>query len=136
MTDIDRFDRRAKIIIVWLAIAMCVSGCWKKEVVAPPPVPTTIPEPIPTENEALTAVARYFPHSKRVCYDPAWGYFLDYGHSLMAKEEDDGMMHGNYLVRDVKFHKSSNGTFFIDNIPDEGLIPVSPDLNNLTCKTP
>lgn len=126
---------KGKHAALMLALAACFGGCEKKVDITPA-LPPPVVEEVPTTDQALAAVARFYNHSKRVCYDADWGYFLDYGKPLTGKEEDDGMMHGNYLIQNVKFHKSSNGTFFIDNIPDDKMISVSPDLNALPCKAP
>jgi hypothetical protein len=105
-----------------------------RSLVPPPAEVTTVKEPVPLVDEALAAVARSHPHSKKVCYDPDWGYFLDYGKLPDPNTPDDGFLHGTLLIQDIVFHRSANGTFWMNRIDDNKYISLFPDLSGLTCK--
>ena len=118
-------------ILEVIASVVLLAACSKAPPATPPTQPEVVQGPVPTTDEALAAIARYAPHSHKVCYDSEWGYFLDYG-PTPAKVDDD--LHGIWLIQNVVFHKSVNNTFFIDNIDQNSWIAVQPDLNNLPCK--
>ena len=89
----------------------------------------------PTVDEALVAVLRGHPNSKKICYDTNFdGYFMHYGPPLPAGVENDGKMHGWYLVQKIAFYQSANKAWFIGTQPDQAYVTVYPDVTGLPCK--
>lgn len=120
-----------------LFLCACFSSCGKKEE-APTPVPAAASAPAPvtaTVDEGITAVLRAHPNSRKVCYETNYdGYMLDYGPPLPPGSEDDGKLHGMYLLQHVQLFKSSNGTWFTGLQEDKEYVTVYPDLTGLPCK--
>ncbi len=118
-----------------LALCVAFSSCGKKEEapatpVAPAPAPVSA-----TVDEGITAVLRAHPNSNKVCYETNYdGYLLDYGPPLPPGSEDDGKLHGWYLLQHVQLYKSANNTWFTGLQPDKEYVTVYPDATGLPCK--
>jgi len=120
------------ILTCWVSVWLL--GCSKKEEApAAPPVVAQAPDPEPTVDEGIVALLRSHPHSKKVCYDSEWGYYIFYS-VLPDGAADDGMLHGTFLVQNIKFRQSANKTWFNDAIAENKYITVYPDVINLPCK--
>lgn len=123
--------------VILLSALAGLTACGKKE--ETPQISTAAaPEPktvAPTVDEAIVAVLRGHPNSKKICYDTKFdGYFAYYGPPLAAGAEDDGKMHGWYLVQNIAFYQAANNSWFIGLQPDKSYVTVYPDVTGLPCK--
>lgn len=120
-----------------LTLAVGLTACGKKAE-TPPAVEVAAPVPVavaPTVDEALVAVLRGHPNSRKICYDTNFdGYFMYYGPHLPAGVEDDGKMHGWYLVQKIAFYQAANKSWFIGLQPNQSYVTVYPDVTGLPCK--
>jgi hypothetical protein len=123
--------------LVMLALAVGLTACGKKaenpgatEVSAPAPAVVA-----PTVDEAIVAVLRGHPNSRKICYDTNYdGYFMYYGPHLPPAAEEDGKFHGWYLVQKIQFYQAANKSWFIGLQPNQNYITVYPDVTGLPCK--
>ncbi len=129
-----------KKLITLALIATLLVGCSKrdaeeKKTEPPQQAQAVVVAEAPTTQESIIAVLRGHPNSIQVCHEPNFtGYLLDYGPLLPPGKEDDNLMHGWFLIQDVKFYKSANNTWFIGDQKNEAYIRVYPDTTGLTCK--
>jgi hypothetical protein len=122
--------------LIILLLACSLIACGKK---SEPPQTTSSTQTQadwPDLSHAFDAVARNYPHAQKICYDEAWGFFLDYGPEQTSGEKDDGVWHGMFLItwNDMHFHKVSNGTYWMDEIPENRTFTSHADLTGLECK--
>lgn len=126
-----------KTLIAACMLVPLLFACGKKQE-APTPAPaakteSAAPTPAPSAEEALNAVSRGHPGSTKVCYDPIHGYFVHYK-DQPAGEAADNLFHGWYLIKTLKFNKSSNNTWFIADYPNSDYALVYPEVTGLSCK--
>ena len=125
---------------------LCVVACSKKAEKTPDPA--TLNTTANTANTANTAtnapleaqvaaMLRGHPHARRICIDEARenAFFLDYGPPLGPKQEPDGFAHGWLFIEKVKFHETSNNTWFITVQDESSYITVFPDVSGLDCRS-
>lgn len=123
-----------KLILV-LSLSACLVACGKQ--VTTPVVPVSAPKVrdpgpfLPSTDESLDALVRAFPHSSSVCFDPPWGFYVQYTPFVIGKTDE--LYHGIFLLKDIEFGRSDNGTYFIMTVPalSEN---TWPDLKGLQCK--
>ena len=120
-----------------MRLALCVLtaailvACGKK-VENPPAANTTqVSEPVvalPTPEEALDAMLRGHPNSRRICIDGLRerSYFLDYGPLPEPGAKADGYYHGWLFIEKVDFYPTSNKTWFITNQAENKYKPFLP----------
>ena len=87
-----------------------------------------------TVDDALDAVVRGHPNSKKVCYDRKLnGYLIHYGPPLKAGETaEEGRYYGWLYLGKVKFYQSANNKWFIAE--QDNHVTVYPDADGLPCK--
>lgn len=128
-------DKRLGLVALILTVGLTACG---KKAETPTAEAAVVPAPVtvsPTVDEAIVAVLRGHPNSRKICYDTNFdGYFMYYGPHLPAGAEDDGKMHGWYLVQKIAFYQSANKAWFIGIQPNQNYVTVYPDITGLPCK--
>lgn len=125
-------------LILALSLSVCLVACSKKVETPPVDVPASTvatPSVAATVDEGIAAVLRAHPNSRMVCYETKFdGYFLNYGPRLPVGTDDDGQLHGWYLLQHVQLWRSSNDTWFTGEQPDKEYVTVFPEVTGLPCK--
>ena len=87
-----------------------------------------------TVEDALSAMVRGHPNSKKVCYDRKLnGYLIYYRPPLKAGDTpEEGKYYGWLYIDKVRFYQSANNTWFIAE--QNNHIAVYPDDTGLPCK--
>jgi hypothetical protein len=120
--------------VVVMAGFACLVSCGKKE--ETPPAAAVVKVEVPNAEEALSAMLRGHPNSKRICIDGQreQAFFLDYG-PLPKDAADRQLFNGGWLfIEKVEFYKTSNNSWFITNQEDKKYIQVYPDVTGLNCR--
>lgn len=129
-----------KSIILAATVLLLFAGCTKQSETEDSPPAAQVPAPKkadqpekPTVDDSLTALARMYMHSKKICYEPKFDtYFLFYTRQPEGEKPDDGF-HGWYILHEVEFVRLSNNTWMLNKDPKD-LVVVWPDVTGLTCK--